>query len=355
MKCSYDIFKNLSDGSKIIFNLLQKNRAMTKSEILEKTQMKLTTLNRFMKPLEENKTIVEYCIGESTGGRKPVIYNINLCNFYAIGINVQESYVEVAFTNLRVELLHKEKFQIDKSCSLDKISKKILEVINKVILELRLDFLTLFGIGLSVENNKAEIKDVLENTLRCPVVTENAVKAAAQVEYFYGFKSSLKNIGYFDLNSRIKAAIIFNGKILNTAEDEEDPFAHMIVKIGKEECACGSFDYIGNYVSKASIGEAIENNDDLSKEVIKKAAVIIAIGILNYIRIFNLKAVVLSGEEMLASEFFYNTCVETVLKNSLDKEIIFKRGGYFGQDAKALGAAAMVVERYLENYNVEEK
>lgn len=51
---------------------------MPKSEILIKTNMKLTTLNNVMRPLEESKIIVEKCIGESTGGRRPVLYGFFL-------------------------------------------------------------------------------------------------------------------------------------------------------------------------------------------------------------------------------------------------------------------------------------
>ena len=53
--------------------------------------MKLTTLNRAMQPMINYGFIVEADIGESTGGRKPILYDVNPGKYYIIGIDISRT------------------------------------------------------------------------------------------------------------------------------------------------------------------------------------------------------------------------------------------------------------------------
>ncbi len=56
--------------AKKLFKLMLHRGALTKGSLTELSGLKLTTLNRMMKPLEDRTLVVEAQIGESTGGRK---------------------------------------------------------------------------------------------------------------------------------------------------------------------------------------------------------------------------------------------------------------------------------------------
>lgn len=384
-KCSYELFSGMTSSGKKIFNLLQKKGAMPKSEISNITGIKLTTLNRIMEPLEDNRILVRYCIGESTGGRKPIVYNINICNFYIIGINISVEEVEVVFTNLKLEILHKEMFKMNYSFTPEKVLDYIVKSINKVYIELNLDFLSLFGIGVSVQGSfefksgvmhdctntwsDVKIKNILEEKLGVYVVIENGANAAAEAEYFYGLKAEFSNMTYIHCGKKFRAGIIVDGKIFRMLNNDENVFGHMIVDRGKFGCidnysSTGAI--IEQFILKLKKGrnsiinkpideitckdicEAAKVNDELSIEIIRNAAILLGIGLINLIQMFNLKAVVLNGEIILYSKIFYDTCVETVFKN-IKSKIVFKRGGYLKEDAMVVGAADMVIEKYLEN------
>jgi transcription initiation factor IIE alpha subunit len=67
-------FANMNNQSKNIFSLIQKKGPLTKNEIINATNIKLTKSNRLMDPLEKAKLIVESSIGDSSGGCKPILY-----------------------------------------------------------------------------------------------------------------------------------------------------------------------------------------------------------------------------------------------------------------------------------------
>ena len=78
---------------------LQKNGPITKLDISLITNLKLTTLIRIMQPLVDSGLVVESKIGESTGGRKPVLYDVNTNRFYIIGIDISRTYTQIVVTN----------------------------------------------------------------------------------------------------------------------------------------------------------------------------------------------------------------------------------------------------------------
>lgn len=370
MECSYELFSNLTYDAKRIFNLLQKKGAMTKSEISTLTNIKLTTLNRIMNPLEKNKIIVKYCIGASTGGRKPIMYNINLCNFYIIGINAADSYTEIVFTNLKLEILEKRILSI-KSKNPYRLSSEIFDEIKKVVRELRLDFLKLFGVGVSFSGaycDEQSYINIFQKKLGCTVFTENGVNAAALAEYLYGFKSEIQSVAYFNYGERITVGI-FRGKVLEMPTNSQSTFENMIVsndgfnmKYIKDYC---SFDYIVScFVFEVRKGEnailnkpleeinykdiclAADKGDMTSKKIINKVAMIFSMGLINYANILNIKSIILSGPMIFYSEFFYKTCKEIISKRL---NVVLKKYGHFKEDAIAVGSAAAVIERYLES------
>jgi predicted NBD/HSP70 family sugar kinase len=400
LKTASEILVNLSTEEKKIFNLLQKQGSMSKNEILGKTKMKLTTLNNVMRPLEKSKIIVEKAIGESSGGRKPTIYDINPCKLYSIGIDISRLYSQVVITNLGMEILYKEKFYMDFHCTPDETVRRIVEIINKAYVDMRLDFLELLGVGLGTVgplNRKdgimrgpieflatgwvnVPIIAMLEDKLGCKVIIENGANSAVIGEYLYGIGRGTDNIAYFNCGANIRTGIVSSGKIIRALDDEEDAFGHMIIEKNGKECRCGNSGCIGAYASINSIVKsyaeeikkgrhadinkqskdigfieiclAAEEKDELAEEIITAAAVAFGIGLVNYINLLNPKVVILSGPLIEHSSLFYEVCKKVALNKFglvKEKRVVFSRGGHFKENAISVGASALVIERYLES------
>jgi predicted NBD/HSP70 family sugar kinase len=221
---------------------------------------------------------------------------------------------------------------------------------------------------------------MLEEQLKCAVIIENGANSAAVAEYFYGIGKEFDNIAYFNCGVGIRTGTISSGNLIRTMNDEEDAFGHMIVNVAGEECRCGNNGCIEGYASinsiikkvKSEINKgrysiikksvkyidykdicrAAENNDELSKEVIKEAALILGTGLANYINLLNPGLVILSGPLIMNSKLFYEESIKTTLEklnSDKSKRVIFSRGGFFKENVISVGAAALVIEKYLES------
>lgn len=396
-----DILKNMNKDAKNVFSIVQKNGPLTKAQIMDLSKMKLTTLNRIIKPIIDEKLIVETSIGESTGGRRPSLYDVNTLDYAFIGIDISRIYTQVVFTDLKLNILYKERFNMDSSHSPEKTVDRITEICKNAIHVNELMNRELISVGLgtvgpmdtkkgimkspanfmSMGWTDVPIKEMLEKSLNLEVYMDNGANSAVTVENLFGYGKNLKNIAYFNFGIGIRTGAISDGNIIRTINDAEDAFAHMVINVDGEKCICGNYGCVECYSSIKSItrnfkkritmGEstkiqksiddinyidislAAQNGDSAAAEVIKKAAEIFGTGLSNFINLLNPELIILSGPLIMVSELFYKISVDTAKQKcylSKHSNIFFNRGGYFKENAISAGAAAMAIENLLKEY-----
>ncbi|AGK99071.1 ROK family transcriptional regulator [Clostridium pasteurianum] len=393
-----DTLKNMNRDGKNIFSILQKNGPLTKAQIMDLTKLKLTTLNRIIKPIIDEKLIVEASIGESTGGRRPSLYDVNMTDYAFIGIDISRIYTQVIFADFKLNIIHKERFSMDSSYSPEKTVDRITDICKNAIHMAELMNKELIAVGLGTVGpmdiykgimkspanfmskgwTGTPIKEMLQKNLNLEVYMDNGANAAVTVEYLFGYGKNLKNIAYFNFGIGIRTGAISDGNIVRTINDAEDAFAHMVIDVDGEKCICGNYGCVECYSSIKSItknfkkriamGEstkiqksiddinyidislAAQNGDNVSEEVIKKAAEIFGTGLSNFINLLNPELIILSGPLIMVSELFYKISVATAKQKcylSKHSNIFFNRGGYFKENAISAGAAAMAIENLL--------
>ncbi len=397
---AFDIFETLDKDSKKIFNIIQKKSPLTKGRISLMTKIPLTTLNRIIQPLEQYEIIVEANVGESTGGRKPVLFDVNPGKYYIIGIDISRTYTKIVITNLKMDIINKLYFLMDESCTPGKTVEKISNYITGMTFKNNIGKESIINIGLGTVGpldmksgtmtwprdfkapgwTNVPIKKMLESKLKGQVIVENGANSAALAEYFYGLGKGFENIAYFNCGVGIRSGTIASGRLIRNINNAEDSFGHMVIDVDGELCGCGNYGCIECYSSINSIRDkflsllkkgrkstilkpieeinytdictAAEEGDDLSKEVIMNSAVIFGTGLANYINLLNPNLIILSGPLIKNSKLFYDVCTNTASNKYYSREegeVVFKRGGYFGDDAIAIGAAAMAMEHLICN------
>ncbi|WP_018305832.1 ROK family transcriptional regulator [Desulfitobacterium hafniense] len=379
-----DVLSSLSPEAKKILGLILHKGAMTKSQLTKVAGLKLTTLNRMMLPLEKEGLILPTETGESTGGRKPVIYDVNPRRYYVIGIDISRLYSQVVLTNLKMELLEKDRFDMDRNSSPQATLNRILDWVERVLEKQEQGYVIGVGIGavgpldrqsgiiLNPENFEARgwenipLKAIVEERTGLPVIIDNGANGAVLAETRYGSGKGMKSVIYLNCGVGIRTGVISSGTLVRTINDADDTFAHMVIDVNGKPCRCGNQGCVERYSSIYAIMEAFnperpvsyleicreaEENDTTARQVLQNAAVRMGTGLANFIQLLNPGLVVLSGPLILHSQLFYEVCVEAAKRRRpWDKggHLVFSRGGAFEENAISIGAAALVVEHYLE-------
>jgi predicted NBD/HSP70 family sugar kinase len=391
---------HLSKEGKQVFGLLQKLGPLTKNGLLEILKTNFTALNRIMEPLEREQLIIEVGIGESSGGRKPLLYDLDTKRLYVLGIDISRPYTEIVIVDPKMNVLNIKTFNMDETFTPEKTVQTIAALFQEALEQLGLDRKKFLGAGLGtvgpLERSSgimlrpkhfaskgwvgAPIKNLLEQALTLPVIIDNGADTAILAEYYFGVGKGYLNIAYFNCSTGIRTGAISAGTIVRTINDAEDAFGHMVINVDGEPCSCGNYGCIDCYSSiyaivrkyKAAlkqgratviakpiddidypdICEAAASREMLALEITNNAATIFGAGLANYINLLNPGLIILSGPLVGQSELFYQIAIDVASKRIYDKDsnqIVFHKGGRFGNDAIAVGAAVMVFESYLGN------
>jgi len=375
---AYKNFEALNDRGKYIFNIVQKNGPITKSELIDITKIKLTTLNRDIEILIDKKIIVETDIGESTGGRKPSLYDVNPSEFYIIGIDISRTYTKIVITNLKLKII--EERLLSHEYKIENINEIIPTFIKNLCMELQIEKSSIVGIGIGiVDGFKVNpLYDVLDKELDAIICVDNGANAAVIGEVNFGIGKGKQNIAYINCGVGIRTGIISSGILIRTINNSEDAFGHMIVNVNGELCSCGNYGCIESYVSISNITKKIinemkeisgpdlnkklyninyrdvcslaESKNEVAVNIIKNSALYFGIGLANYMKLFNPELIVLSGPLIQHSKLFYDTAIEIAFQKCHIKNnnIQFSNGGYYKDNSIAVGACAMIIQK-LQN------
>lgn len=399
MASIHEFISGLSKEAKQIFRMIQKKGPLSKSELLSMTGAKLTTLNRIMAPLEESSLVVQSEIGESSGGRKPILYDVNPYQYYVVGVDLSRTYAQISIVNLKMKLLFSTRFDLDETYTPAKTLETISHAISEGFRKLP-EKQVILGIGVGTVGpldrakgrlidpihfltegwDSLPILDLLAETFDLPMLLDNGANTAVLAEYYFGAAKGLPSIAYFHCGMGIRTGMLTGNTILRTMQDAEDCFAHMIIDVDGKPCTCGNYGCVEAYASIPSIQNTFisllkkgrrsrilkpiqdihymdiclgaEAGDALAREVLLEAATGFGVGLANYINLLNPQGIILSGPLIRHSSLFYETSKEIAHRKcygSSSQEVFFHKEGFLKENAISIGAAAMVVEALFSN------
>jgi predicted NBD/HSP70 family sugar kinase len=386
----------ISRQGKMVLKLLQEYGPFTKGQLIQLTKMKLSTLNRAMQPLIDDNLIAESEDGQSTGGRRPALYDVNPDRYYIIGVDISRTYIQIVITNLKVQIVSQK---LHEQCYSPGMTVKLVShSISEMLKQLSIDKNSILGIGAGtvgpLDREKGimttpqyfptndwinvPLKDMLEEETGFPTFIDNGANTAVLAERLFGMGKGQDSMAYFNCGIGIRTGAINSGNIIRTKNNAEDVFGHMVVDVDGERCNCGNYGCIECYSSiysitrkfvselkkgrVSSIPKALEEidyvdicnyaegKDMLAKEVIENAAVIFGVGLANYINLINPQLVILSGPLIKHSDLFYTISTQTALKRIYPKnenKVSFSKGGFFGDYSMSVGATVVVMEEML--------
>lgn len=391
-------FMSMRDEGKTLMRILVRKGPQTKAQLIDLTNMKLSTLNRIMKPLEDAGLVEECSVGKSTGGRRPTLYGIRPGRFYMVGVDLSRTRTQVILANLKMDILDRRIWPMGSECTPDRVVCRIGEWLRGAEERLSVSRSDILGVGAGVVGplsredgllvdsvlfpapgwRHAPVKGILEGELGLPVTVDNGANMAALAEGLLGAGKGMSPIAYVSCGVGIRTGAISAGEFVGIINEQEDALGHMVVDFDGPPCRCGSFGCVESYASIAAISDRFaahmkkvlpsavvntaeeisyrdicayaEEGDESASEAITGAATALGTGLSNFIRLMGPRMVILGGPLIDHSSLFYRTCTDAAQKGCASGKsgpVRFSTGA-FGELSIAIGAAAYVLERALE-------
>ena len=402
LKGSFELMKQLNVSA--VLKVIRDNGSLSRAEIAKLTGLTPASVTNITKILIEDKFLIESKIGESSGGRPPIILELNPNARYVIGIGIGVGVIDVVITNLSAQIITKKSIIIDNErYNYDLVFKKLINLINEVLESSELDKEKILGVGVALHGivdartgisihalyygwKNKNIKEKLEEELGLTVYVDNDVRAMALGESWFGATKDIANFVTLNISNGIGAGIIINNAPYYGVDFSAGEIGHIVVEADGDKCNCGNYGCLetvasnNNIIRKtiklikqganSSLSEEIDDinnlsiedickaasyDDELSITILKEAARYIGIAITNLINILNPTAIVVVGE------IFENTThtiesLSEIVKNrglKLSSENVKIIRSLLGRDAAVVGASTLVIQEIFNCKNIK--
>ena len=397
VKGSFELMKKLNVEA--ILKVIKNNGSLSRADIAKLTGLTPASVTNITKILIESDYLIERGIGESNGGRPPIILEINIKARYIIGVSIGVGSIDVVLTDLGAEILAKKSIYIDENnTNKEFVFTHLINLINEVIEISEVNRDKVVGIGVAMHGvvnpmlgisqyapyykwENVNIKLILEEKFKCPVFVDNDVRAIALGESLFGAAKSIDNFVEINISNGIGAGIIIDNKPYYGVDYSAGEIGHMVVEQDGSLCKCGNYGCLESVASNISVERkvirsikqgvksslvddvkdiekinikdisiAAPKGDELAISVLKEAARYIGVGISGLVNILNPKLIVVVGDIFEQEKIMIETLSEVVKKRGLKipSENVKIVKSDLGENAAVIGAATLVIQEVFK-------
>ena len=381
---------------KSILLYMARNDIVSKAELLQLFELNSSTLTRLLDDLTSGNLIEECGLGQSTGGRKPILYQINAQYGYMLGLDISRTYSILGLFNMKLEPLDFVTWTMNDTMTPDRLLALLEQAVQHFQGKHSITHDKLLGIGIGavgpLERTSGTIinpqyfhapgwtdvplRELIEQRLQLAAILDNGANTALLGEYWHDRSNEIKHMLYVHVGIGLRSAMMSGGQLVHGAVDVEDAFGQMIIQTdGTRLHPTSNYGALEAYASiqamekeartqvklgrnplnQAVLAEQIDfqlllkelrEQNPYVEQLFEQAATYLGVGLANLINILHPEKIIVGGPLSHYSEIFFQTAIASAQRNiyhSPQYNPIFSRG-QLGEKVVATGAATMVYD-----------
>ncbi|MEW5816683.1 MAG: ROK family transcriptional regulator [Spirochaetota bacterium] len=358
-----DLIRNLNLG--IVLDTIRENKSVSRAQISKLTGLSRSTCSLLVDQLLRSGLIVEIGKDESSGGRKPVLLQVNYDAGRAIGVKLMQEKIIAALVDLQGRVVKIVETPVPQGKNQPEYIRFLTGAIRKLITyeKRRKNGRKLLGIGIGMSGlidfetgtslhstilgwENVPLRDILEKEFSIPVYLENDVNTFTIGEKWFSAAKTRDSFLCVTIGRGVGGGFIIDGKLYRGCHHGAGELGHMKISETNDApvCSCGKRGCLEAYVSDPAICsyvksgidagrrsllsgekeihlkmalEAAKQNDELCLEAFRRAGRYLGIGISNLINIFDPEMIIISGEGTAAGDFIFPEMRAAVSENSV--------------------------------------
>ena len=371
---------------------------VSRLDLAARTGLSPATVGNVIAELLEERVVVETGQLDSDGGRPAVLIEVNPEHAAVVGVDVGETGAAIELFDLRLRKLAaiEKSFRLPEESPASLVSL-IAKGVDQTLRKARIAAQHVLGIGVGVPGvvvhdteeyvsapslgwEKIPLLQLLQRALPAPVMLDNGAKTMGRAEMWFGAGRDARDVAVVLLGTGVGAAFFNEGALYRGATSSAGEWGHTCVVVGGRRCRCGSDGCLEAYVGAGAIlarwaerrrtsSSATRRGGHESSEhqqlqdlmtaarrnqsaaaVLDETATFLGAGLGNLVNLLNPERIVIGGwvGHLLGPELLpqiRKAAAAHALRYPFS-HVSIDIGG-LGPDAVALGAATLVVERFL--------
>lgn len=380
-----------------VLQRIRANGPISRPELAEQTGLGLSTISNIVTVLMDNKLVREVGEGDSSGGRRPSLLDINEQARYAFGVKIGPEQVWISSFDLRGHMISTQEISFQREASPDQLFAEIARTIDALRHKDRLPKRAILGIGVSTSGlidahsgmciyspildwKNVPIQERLAELTKLDVIVENDVNAFAYGTSLHESNENVRSMICITTGPGVGAGIILDRKLYRGSRGGAGEFGHMTIDTNGPVCPCGRrgcLDVLASDIflmakahevvaagtssvlktihderqlSASSVFLAAQLGDTSARDIYEQFGQNLGSGVANLINLFNPDKIVIGGEGAVASKFFMPALRDTAYKQAFphladELDVVVDDGS---EDVWLQGAALLVIEKFFE-------
>ncbi|MFC5649958.1 ROK family protein [Paenibacillus solisilvae] len=377
----------------MIYDHIADRGTVSKAELLAAYSLTSSTLTRLLDESVAEGLLIVSGLGPSSGGRRPLLYEINNDYGYFFGLELSRRYSALGFFDMNMNPKSFTRWRMDETMTPEQLVRHAATNIRSILNDHRLDARQVLGIGVGAVGpldrtsgtilkplnfpargwSDVPICAMLTEKTSLPAMLENGANAALIGEQWSLRGMNVQHMLYVHAGVGLRSAMMSHGQIVHGSVDMEGSIGQMVIQTdGIRLQDYGNYGALEAYVSvqalekkarsDAKLGrgdlmrighvtedaisydtllQALGQGSDYAEELFIQAAHYFGIGLANLINMFHPEKIIIGGALISAFEPFYQTAIRIARKNTYYDPVYqpdFSKGE-LREDAVATGAA----------------
>jgi predicted NBD/HSP70 family sugar kinase len=367
----------------------------SRSSAGEATALSAATVTNVITELIEEGTVQEQGFLDSDGGRRRAILGLNPAAALVFGADVGESRITVEAFDLTLRRQGRRTHDFSgRSISPLEVRAFLVQATAELLDDLQVERAKVLGLGLGVPGVVEDPADPkgesiihaqvigwesvtlagLDAELGFPVLIDNGAKTTTQAEAWYGSARDEEHAIVVLIGDGAGAGIITNGRLYRGSSSSAGEWGHTKISLDGPSCRCGSEGCVEMFVGAAAVlanwrkgdrrwvGREAEGVDSLliaassgddpdAERALSDLRRHLGLALSNLVNLYNPRKIIIGGwfGDRIAAQFLDDIGSE-MRRFSLKQpgnEAVLERSA-LGQDAVALGAATLPLDRFIE-------
>ncbi len=380
-----------------ILDLIRSSGTVSRIELSAMSGLTPTSISRMVKSLIEAGLVIETGLGDSTGGKRPSLLELNPTARYAIGLSLDESQLTYVVTDFEGNVVSQlVSFGIGGQSPSD-VMQRVAGEIAQLIRELKIPLGDVVGVGvagagldigsgaerLSLTGDEWEsfaVRETLEASTGLPIVRDNDAACAALGQFWVGRIAATQDFATLYMAGGFGLGLVTNGVLNRGSSSNVGEIGHMVLAIDGPDCWCGSrgclemlaapravvaralqhqsvvdgLGLLGTDDSVRSDFEAIAraaaDGDERCAELIEDSARYVAIAVLSVVNLLDPDRVYLAGPGFAHAGAIYLKAIRSVVAQHARTRAVHSVSIELSDpaiNAAAVGAATLALQHVL--------
>ncbi|WP_367924622.1 ROK family protein [uncultured Ruthenibacterium sp.] len=389
------LIKRINESS--ILRVIQERGAVSRAEIAKILGLTPATVTNNIHTLMAQGLVCEAGAGDSCGGRKPILLQLNENGVFFIGVDIHRDEVRAAVVNLAGKIVVCDERTF---CQDEAFETRVLECICAVRKAFGCDE-KLYGIGIgapgivdlnsdvsvylpSIARRNVPLRSYIQENQNLPVYIDNDANAMALGESYFGQAKGVMDYVFLSVGRGIGAGIVLGGKIYRGSRFAAGEIGHIRVQENGRRCVCGKYGCLDTVAAEynvlrdvsqaiqagvpsilcemldgqldrldfASLVAAARAQDKCVLDILRQVGQNLGIAVSYIVNLLNPQMVVLGGNMSVLGEYIRESMVQSATALSMEDcmqgtHIVLSS---LRQDAGVVGAASLCIDRLLQKW-----